>query len=164
MKAPVESRYTSEPLPFTSNTDFICAQLHWGQKLEDVHSQQVLIGVGFVPPVDGIKAFQNTYMFSRVLDVLIVGSCIKKLWKSTPTSPECGCGTQRYAAVAAYRCGTQLRYARGSRASRVCARTSTYPRTGIPAGPVRTLAWLQGRCAPALQARCSAILVRSSSC
>jgi hypothetical protein len=60
--------------------------------------------------------------------------------------------------------GAQLRYARGSRASRVCARTSTYPRTGIPAGPVRTLAWLQGRCAPALQARCPAILVRSSSC
>jgi hypothetical protein len=36
-------------------------------------------------------------------------------------------------------------YARGSRASRVCARTSTHPRTGIPAGPVRTLAGLQGR-------------------
>jgi len=46
--------------------------------------------------------------------------------------------------------GAQLRYARGSRASRVCARTSTYPRTGIPAGPVRTLAWLQGRCARSL--------------
>ena len=43
--------------------------------------------------------------------------------------------------------GVQLRYARGSRASRVCARTSTHPRTGIPAGPVRTLAGLQGRCA-----------------
>ena len=58
----------------------------------------------------------------------------------------------------------QMRYARGSRASRVCARTSTHPRphprtkkvtpfqnspvsTGIPAGPVRTLAGLQGRCA-----------------
>jgi hypothetical protein len=90
MKAPVESRYTSEPLPFTSNTDFICAKLHWVQKLEDVHSQQVLIGVGFVPPVEGIGAFQNTYVFSRVLDVLIVGSCIKKFWKSTPTSPEQG--------------------------------------------------------------------------
>ena len=41
----------------------------------------------------------------------------------------------------------KARYARGSRASRVCARTSTHPRTGIPAGPVRTLAGLQGRCA-----------------
>ena len=38
--------------------------------------------------------------------------------------------------------GVQLRYARGSRASRVCARTSTHPRTGIPEGPVRTLAGL----------------------
>ena len=46
--------------------------------------------------------------------------------------------------------GVQLRYARGSRASRVCARTSTHPRTGIPAGPVRTLAGLQGRCARSL--------------
>jgi hypothetical protein len=43
--------------------------------------------------------------------------------------------------------GVKLQYARGSRASRVCARTSTHPRTGIPAGPVRTLAGLQGRCA-----------------
>jgi hypothetical protein len=40
--------------------------------------------------------------------------------------------------------GAQLRYARGSCASRVCASTSTHPRTGIPAGQVRTLAGLQG--------------------
>ena len=35
--------------------------------------------------------------------------------------------------------GSHLRYARGSCTSRVCARTSTHPRTGIPAGPVRTI-------------------------
>ena len=55
--------------------------------------------------------------------------------------------------------GAQLRYARGSRAFRVCARTSTHPRTGIPAGPVRTLARMQGRwggwLAPLLPARCA---------
>ena len=90
MKPRVESSYTSKALPFTSNAEFICAELHWVQKLEDRHSQQVLIGVGFVPPVNGIQAFHNTYMFSRVLDVLIVGSCIKNLCKRTPTSPEQG--------------------------------------------------------------------------
>jgi len=39
----------------------------------------------------------------------------------------------------------QLRYARGSRAPRVCARTPTHPRTGMPAGTVRKLAGLAAR-------------------